>query len=336
MARRDDDDVPWLAEGVREAPATFVPRARLFGGALVAVLLAALVALGVYFAAAHKSDGSGGYARPEDAPLIAADPGPYKVAPVDPGGARITGIDDTIAATAAGRDPGSALLPETAEEPLARPVAGAPATPPTDLMPAPPRGDVQPRSDAAPRGDTPPRAITAAPVVAPVLAPKAESAVPVKAPPPPAAKATPKTEPPTAKPDAPAPKAAKVKPDAKDADAKTGDAATARAKPKADDAPPDAARAAKFDPAAAKPAKADGGAVTLQLGAFSTRDKADAAWREAGSDGALSGLTKRIEPTTRDGATLYRLRAGGVASKDAARALCARLKAAGAACIVAE
>ncbi len=76
--------------------------------------------------------------------------------------------------------------------------------------------------------------------------------------------------------------------------------------------------------------------MTLQLGAFSTRDKADAAWTKAGGDGALSGLTKRIEPVDRDGTTLYRLRAAGVASKAAATALCGRIKAAGNACIVAE
>ena len=81
---------------------------------------------------------------------------------------------------------------------------------------------------------------------------------------------------------------------------------------------------------------AKGGLVTLQLGAFSTRDKADAAWTKAGGDGALSGLTKRIEPVEHDGVTLYRLRAGGVASADAAKALCGRLHAAGAACIVTE
>ena len=95
-------------------------------------------------------------------------------------------------------------------------------------------------------------------------------------------------------------------------------------------------RAAKFDPAKADAAPSTGGSVALQLGAFSTRDKAEAAWTKAGGDGALAGLAKRIEPVERDGATLYRLRARGVASKAAASALCGRIRSAGNACIVAE
>ncbi len=317
MARRDtDDDQPWLAEGVREERSTMVPRARLFGGGLIAVLLAVLVALGVYFAASRKSDGSRGYATPAEAPLIAADAGPYKIAPEHPGGAQITGIDDTIAAAASGRDPGSALLPDTNEEPLPRPVAGAPAKPPTDLLAAVPVADAR--------------------VVAPVV----EHAAPAKPIVPPVV-AKPAATPPVAKPDVPvaAPKPVVVPP-AKSVATPAKPNKPAQAKP-VDPlaAPADAAtRAATFDPAAIKPSPptTKSGSVTLQLGAFSTTEKADAAWAKAGSDGALSGLTKRIEPVDRDGTTLYRLRAQGVASRDAARALCGRLKAAGAACIVAE
>jgi cell division septation protein DedD len=308
MARRpaEDDDLPWLAEGVREAPATFVPRARLIGGGIVAVLLAALVGLGVYFASGHKSDGSSGYARAEDAPLIAADAGPYKVSPTDPGGAQITGIDDSVATVASGADHGSALAPDTTEEPLPRPgTAGAatetaPAAPPTNLLPP----------AIAPAPAAPPVAIAPAPIVAP----KAPVAAPKPVAPKPEAKAkadTPAKADTAAKPADPATRAAKVDPAAAPVDA----------------APP--------KPAKAKP-EAAAGSATLQLGAFSTRDKADAAWTKAGGDGALAGLTKRIEPVDRDGTTLYRLRAAGVASKAAAAALCGRIKAAGNACIVAE
>ena len=317
----DADDQPWLAEGVREERLTLVPRARLFGGGLIAVLLAILVGLGVYFAAARKSDGSRGYATPAEAPLIAADTGPYKIAPEHPGGAQITGIDDTIAAAASGRDPGSSLLPATTEEPLPRPVAGVPATAPTDLLAAVPVVDAH--------------------VVEPPAAPAA--AKPIA----PAATAKPVIVTP-AKPVAPAPdsKAAKVDTTSAANKAKAAQVQSSlsnkplAAKP-ADPlaVPADAStRAAKFDPSvtAPPPPKAKTGRVTLQLGAFSTSAKADAAWTSAGSDGALSGLTKRIEPVDRGGTILYRLRAGGVASPDAARALCTRLKAAGAACIVAE
>lgn len=330
MARppaQDDDDLPWLAEGVREERSTLVPRARLFGGGLIAVLLAVLVGIGVYLASGHKSDGSSGYARPEDAPLIAADAGAYKVAPADPGGAQITGLDETMAATASGRDLGSAILPDASEEPLARPLPGAapaPAIPPTDLLPA-----ILPPVVPAPPATRP---IVAAPVVAPVPPPKAASkAEPVK---------------PTPTADAPAKTTAKVEPKAKphDADplaappAKPADPAVRAAKfdpAKPDPAPPKPVKvdAAKPDAAAAEPPSAK--RVSLQLGAFSTRDKAEAAWTTAGGGGALAGLAKQIEPVDRDGTTLYRLRAGGVPSKAAATALCVRVKAAGNACIVA-
>lgn len=292
MARapRDDDDVPWLAEGVRDEPATFVPRARLLGGGVVAVLLAVLVALGVYLAVGHKSDGSGGYARADDAPLIAADPGPYKVAPVDPGGAQITGIDDTIATVASGADAGSTVAPDVPEEPLTRPTPGAP--PPTDLLPAAPAPAAL--RDMVPAPVVPPKETLARP-------PVSEAAPPPKA-------------------------AAKPKPKVADPLAAIGSDLDATPQPRSDAPKPRAD--------VAKPATA--GTVTLQLGAFSSRDKAEAAWRKIGGDGALSGLTKRIEPVERDGTTLFRLRAGGVASATAARALCQRITAGGDACIVAS
>lgn len=318
----DADDQPWLAEGVREERSTLVPRARLFGGGLIAVLLAILVGLGVYFAAARKSDGSRGYATAAEAPLIAADPGPYKIAPEHPGGAQITGIDDTIAAAASGRDPGSALLPDTSEEPLPRPVAGVPATAPTDLLAAVPVVDAHVVE--------PPAAPAAAKPIAPAATAKPVIVTPAKpVAPAPDSKAAAKVDTVSAANKA---KAAQVQ-----SSLSNKPLAAKPADPLA--VPADAStRAAKFDPSvtAPLPPKAKTGGVTLQLGAFSTSAKADAAWTSAGSDGALSGLTKRIEPVDRGGTMLYRLRAGGVASPDAARALCTRLKAAGAACIVAE
>ncbi|MBV8973449.1 MAG: SPOR domain-containing protein [Sphingomonadaceae bacterium] len=296
-----DDDAPWLAEGVREERATLVPRARLIGGGLIAVLLAVLVALGVFLAVGHKSDGSAGYARPEDAPLIAADPGAYKVAPENPGGAQITGIDDSVAAVASGSEQAGAIAADTPEEPIARPT-GAP--PPTDLLP--PRSDAPPRETAHPPVPAPTKSIEPAPVTPPVTKPaKTDAPKPIAAPKP--ESSAPRTEPAAAK------------------------------SAKATKTPDPLAEAASDEGAATKPAKpAAKGNVTLQLGAFSSRDKADAAWAKAAGDGALTGLAKRIEPVDRDGTTLYRLRAGGVASADAAKALCARIRSAGNACIVAE
>ncbi len=76
------------------------------------------------------------------------------------------------------------------------------------------------------------------------------------------------------------------------------------------------------------------GGVYLQLGAFSTRERADAAWGSAkGKFAALGGLGRNVQQA---GPTKFRLRAGPVASTDEARRICGELKAQGQACIPAS
>lgn len=311
-----DDDAPWLAEGVREARAsTLVPRGRLVGGVLIFVAMLVLVGLGIYVISARKSDGSGGFAKAEDAPLITADLGPYKVAPADPGGAAVTGPSETLSAASSGDDPGGTLDPAMTEEPLARPGTGGPlprqgAEEPTELIP-PPR-DPAPAPTAAPAPTPAPVTITPAPIVAPVAKPVEAKPVPKPV------IALPKTETPRTKAEPPKPEQAKVK---------------------SEPVGPEPARPepAKAEPTrdVAKP-KPSGGAA-LQLGAFSTAAKADAAWTALTARAPyLSGLAKRVEPLARGDATLYRLRASGVASKAAAVELCVKVKAGGDPCLVTE
>ena len=71
-------------------------------------------------------------------------------------------------------------------------------------------------------------------------------------------------------------------------------------------------------------------AGTVQLGAFSTEDKANAAWGSLAARHGLSG--KRVIAVTSGDKTLYRLRA---ASGDPV-ATCGKLKAAGDACAIVE
>lgn len=59
---------------------------------------------------------------------------------------------------------------------------------------------------------------------------------------------------------------------------------------------------------------------TVQLGAFSSRDAAEAAWARVAGDAALNGITPRYETVQRDGRTLVRLRA--VVAEGAAAAAC--------------
>lgn len=85
--------------------------------------------------------------------------------------------------------------------------------------------------------------------------------------------------------------------------------------------------AAAPKPVAAAPAAAGGG--TLQLGAFSSKAGAEAAWKAlSGRFSFLGGLSKWVEATTSGGKTLYRLRASGPNANE----LCARLRVAGESC----
>jgi hypothetical protein len=256
MARKDDDDAPWLAEaGGRER--TTVSRRSLFWTLVIGLGLATVVAVGLVLLFTRKDTGSTqGYMNAEQAPLITAEPGPYKIAPADPKGLQVDGEGQTIYAAGEGIDPGSVIdtsaLPEA---PLPRPGTDAPPGPPTDLLSA-----TTPADPAAAAAE-PPKAVAKPPANPPV-----STAKPMVPPPLPTTK-TPTTAP--------------------------------------------------------KP----GGIV--QLGAFSSPEKAEEAWAKLAARHGLTG--KRIIAVTANGKTLYRLRSSG----DAA-AICARLKAAGDPCAVVE
>ena len=287
MARDTDDDAPWLAEGVPDARgSTLVPQGRLFGGIALFVLLAALVGVGLYVViSGKKSSGSSvGVTRAADAPLIAADPGPYKVAPAERGGLTVEGDEQTIYSAGTGVDAGGVIDPARApEEPLARPgtVAAAPeGNAPRDLLPA--AAAVEPAAKVLPE-------------------PKPAMPKPVT------------LKPATLKPAVPTPVVAKP--------------LIVKSMPPAKPAAPVEVKTE---------AKPSAGGVALQLGAFSTAAKADAAWGKLiARHGGLAGLSHRIEPLERSGATLYRLRAA-VADRAAAASWCGKLGAAGDACLVAD
>lgn len=83
-----------------------------------------------------------------------------------------------------------------------------------------------------------------------------------------------------------------------------------------------------------EPAKATG-SVTVQLGAFNSTASADQVWSKlSGRVGALGGLRKSVQPVESGGKTLYRLRAGGIASEAQAGSVCAAVQAAGEQCVI--
>lgn len=80
-----------------------------------------------------------------------------------------------------------------------------------------------------------------------------------------------------------------------------------------------------------------GGRFVVQLGAFSTPAKAEAAWKKAvGRYAALGGYIPDGETIRSGSATLHRVAAGGFASRSAANAICAQLRTSGGACFVRE
>lgn len=307
MARNSDDDAPWLAEGVPDnrrdnRSSTMVPRRRLFGGVAVFVLLLALIAIGLHVVVAGKksSGSSAGVTRAEDAPLITADAGPYKIAPTNPGGLAVEGTDQTIYAAGTGAETGSTIDPsKAAEEPLDRPGAAAPVGPGAATAGG---------SATAPPKDLLPQTAVH---TDPVKLPEATSA------PAPTAATTKLAVKPATKPET---RLAGI------LDSKPMPAAVT-AKPK----PPVNA----VDQTAS--AKLAGGSVSLQLGAFSSADKAEAAWaRVSARHGEIARFDHRVEPLDRGGTTLYRLRVRHVGDHDAATALCTALATTGDACLVAS
>ncbi|MFS0736061.1 SPOR domain-containing protein [Sphingomonas sp. 1P06PA] len=97
-------------------------------------------------------------------------------------------------------------------------------------------------------------------------------------------------------------------------------------------APIAVAAAPKAAPKAAAPAPAAASAAggTIQLGAFSSEAKANAAWKSlAGRYAYLGALSPLVTPVTSGSNTLYRLR---VAAGGQAGAICGRLKVAGETC----
>jgi hypothetical protein len=90
----------------------------------------------------------------------------------------------------------------------------------------------------------------------------------------------------------------------------------------------------KPKPAPAAPAARAGGAVQIAAGARPAKaQEALDALRKA-EPGLMGGLSTRIEPVTRDGATLYRALVYGFAAPTTPASFCRQLSAAGRACLV--
>lgn len=124
----DDSELPWLeAVDDEDGPRGFSSRKML--AALLVVFTAIAMIAATFFYLGRKDPV--GIGAPE---LIRADPGPYKVKPVDPGGLDVAGESETAFQTSAGEDSDAQLdLNALPEEAVARPPKPEPQTPPKRL-----------------------------------------------------------------------------------------------------------------------------------------------------------------------------------------------------------
>jgi cytoskeletal protein RodZ len=88
--------------------------------------------------------------------------------------------------------------------------------------------------------------------------------------------------------------------------------------------------------AAPKPVASAGGPASVQIGALSSPALADKAWNDAArlAPGLAAGKGKKVEAIDKNGATLYRTSVTGFSSREAAKAFCDAISAAGKSCFV--
>jgi len=240
-----------------------------------------------------------------ETPVLAAAPGPERVAPQNAGGANVQYQGFKIYEQPAPSDDQA----DTA----------TPAAPPEQAQP--PQAIQPPQAMKAAPQATPPAPVQQAAPAKPEPAPKS-----VAPPPPPA----PKPAPVTAKPVTPPPAM-------KQAATAPPPAATAAPATVANGAPrllPGVATPAPKPVAAASATK---GAYVLQIGAYKSQADADAAWKtyKAKHAALLAGYGSDVQKVDLgDKGTWYRLRIDGFADKDGAQATCDRLKSDGGGCFL--
>ena len=139
----DGEPLPWLepVEDEDEPPA--LSARKMLAAVLVVLVAAALVAGTLYWLGRGTAEEGSGPPQ-----LIAAEPGPYKVRPENPGGINVAGDSETAFATGAGEQVDGQLdLAAVPEQPIARPEPRA-----AEPVPAPGKDAQAEAPPAAPAG----------------------------------------------------------------------------------------------------------------------------------------------------------------------------------------
>ena len=309
----DNDSPPWLEPAALADDGEAAPLSRkwVVGGAAVFVL--ALVGTVIAVSSGEEQDPYGNAivaGANGEPPLIVAPKEPFRVEPKDPGGMRADGEGLMIGEVASGQELKSDVRLATGpEQPVERPA-------PPPVVVGEPSPLLPPEAEAAMAETPTPQAVAKTPESKPETGPAAAKADAGKAD---AAKAAEAAK-------AEAARAAEAKAKAEAEKAAAAKAAEAKARAEAEKAAAAKAEAAK------KPA------YFLQLGAFSSVDRAQTGWRDfaAKYEKELEKLGPDIQPVKTGDKTMYRLRAGPISLKARADSLCGKLKAAGQPCLVAE
>ncbi|MDX2144635.1 MAG: SPOR domain-containing protein [Rhodospirillaceae bacterium] len=288
------DDAYYSRRGAKPSGSPF--------GLILGVIVGAAIAGGGAWYVMTQQNGAG--EGPGGVQIVRADPTPYKIKPEEPGGMQVENQDKTVYDRVAKTD-----APTRVE----------------NLLPAPEQPKTPPKVEPKP-------APTPAPTPAKSEPPKVEAPTPVAAVPTPAA--VPQATAPAAKPDDLEAIMADMK---KKSEAQEAAAAQASVvAPVATPPPPAAPIAPAPEQVAAVPATVPGG-ILVQLAASRSEEAALAEWKRVKTKheallGALSPTVVRADLGERG--VFFRLRAGPVADKAAADALCASLTAQGDACLV--
>ncbi|QIK79236.1 SPOR domain-containing protein [Sphingomonas piscis] len=115
-----DEQLPWLQPVEDEDAPSGISASKMLAWVAIVIVGAALIA-GSFFLIGRTGSSDIGTGEPE---LIAAEPGPYKVKPTDPGGLDVAGESETAFQTSAGEDHDAQLAgPNGAAPPAPQPKA---------------------------------------------------------------------------------------------------------------------------------------------------------------------------------------------------------------------
>jgi hypothetical protein len=309
-------------------------RGRRMRNRLLVVLVLLLIAGGGAYAYLKSQHSTG------PVPVITADTSPEKVKPADEGGMQVPNQNVQILDTMNGQqaDQGAENVLPAPEQPVPPPAANDAATaeaPSAAEAPAPANDNAPVVTDQpVPTVPAPaiPGASTPAPAVSDLLQTQTQEAQPAEPQQPVAEAPKPaETQEAAPEPTVPAPAATAA------AAAKPAEPAAPPAAPAAETPSPAKTQTAAA-PAAPAPAPAAGGGARVQLAAVKSEALAKAQWakfQKAHPD-LLGALTLSIQKVTVNGADYYRIQAGPLSDKNAAKDLCSKLKAQKQDCIVAK